>query len=72
MAVPEQVSVSSCMHSFIKCIEYFFSGERHRGHRDDETDYSIVHEVDMKQVQVTPIVLGYSCLRVLSQIVSPL
>lgn len=71
MAFPEKVnmSVHVFIHSSIKhALSIFFQVGDNRQYRDDETIYSAVEKVDMREVQVTPLALGYSCLRALGQL----
>lgn len=70
MAFSEKVNMS--VHIFIHSLNIFFQLGDNRECRDDETIYRAVEEVDMREVQVTPMVLGYSCLRALGQTVSSL
>lgn len=65
------MSVHVFIHSPIKhALNIFFRVGDNRECRDNETIYSAVEEIDMRQVQFTPIALGYSCLRALGQTAS--
>lgn len=54
------------MHSFIKCTGYFSFQVGDTEGTGMMKVYNLADEVDIKQVQVTPIVLVYSCPRALS------